>query len=280
MERYKNIDEKIRQGYELEESKQSAAACDVWLDAWEDIKGILAEEELRDIKSLETKYDWHEFLINYVQDLEMELGKVGEVQEEYLTKRIQYCEEMIEALNENDKLTIENTRRALADSHYALGASEECDRLYTQWLDDDPSWGWGHIGWSDCYRFGTDKIAPDKAKAEEILRAALEIEGMRDRIEVLLRSADIYDELGQPKKAKELDAEIERLSKEERLLPPSDYVKLFTTPDSPVTAAGRIEGGERSATASSKSAAVTKVGRNDPCPCGSGKKYKQCHGKE
>jgi preprotein translocase subunit SecA len=23
-----------------------------------------------------------------------------------------------------------------------------------------------------------------------------------------------------------------------------------------------------------------KVGRNDPCPCGSGKKYKKCHGKK
>jgi preprotein translocase subunit SecA len=23
-----------------------------------------------------------------------------------------------------------------------------------------------------------------------------------------------------------------------------------------------------------------KVGRNDPCPCGSGKKYKKCHGAE
>jgi len=23
-----------------------------------------------------------------------------------------------------------------------------------------------------------------------------------------------------------------------------------------------------------------KVGRNDPCPCGSGKKYKACHGSE
>ena len=22
---------------------------------------------------------------------------------------------------------------------------------------------------------------------------------------------------------------------------------------------------------------MSKVGRNDPCPCGSGKKYKQCH---
>lgn len=24
---------------------------------------------------------------------------------------------------------------------------------------------------------------------------------------------------------------------------------------------------------------VAKVGRNEPCPCGSGKKYKKCHGK-
>jgi len=24
---------------------------------------------------------------------------------------------------------------------------------------------------------------------------------------------------------------------------------------------------------------ASKVGRNDPCPCGSGKKYKHCHGK-
>ena len=25
--------------------------------------------------------------------------------------------------------------------------------------------------------------------------------------------------------------------------------------------------------------ATQKIGRNDPCPCGSGKKYKHCHGK-
>ena len=31
----------------------------------------------------------------------------------------------------------------------------------------------------------------------------------------------------------------------------------------------------------SKQASPTNtVGRNDPCPCGSGKKYKKCHGKE
>lgn len=26
-------------------------------------------------------------------------------------------------------------------------------------------------------------------------------------------------------------------------------------------------------------AALPTVGRNDPCPCGSGKKYKKCHGR-
>ena len=26
-------------------------------------------------------------------------------------------------------------------------------------------------------------------------------------------------------------------------------------------------------------AGARKIGRNEPCPCGSGKKYKRCHGK-
>ena len=41
-------------------------------------------------------------------------------------------------------------------------------------------------------------------------------------------------------------------------------------------------GGAKTASAMAAAAAVDamgRVGRNDPCPCGSGKKYKQCHGK-
>ncbi|MFV0448116.1 MAG: preprotein translocase subunit SecA [Vibrio sp.] len=36
---------------------------------------------------------------------------------------------------------------------------------------------------------------------------------------------------------------------------------------------------EGSDTGSNEASAERKVGRNEPCPCGSGKKYKQCHGK-
>ena len=38
-------------------------------------------------------------------------------------------------------------------------------------------------------------------------------------------------------------------------------------------------GGEQSPASMTMKRDQPKVGRNDPCPCGSGKKYKHCHGK-
>lgn len=54
-------------------------------------------------------------------------------------------------------------------------------------------------------------------------------------------------------------------------------------PSSPPVSSGGVEvtvrkRGEASPTTSS-GGIFPKVGRNDPCPCGSGKKYKKCHGK-
>ncbi|MCD8185625.1 MAG: preprotein translocase subunit SecA [Rikenellaceae bacterium] len=56
--------------------------------------------------------------------------------------------------------------------------------------------------------------------------------------------------------------------------PKTDLSKLHT---SRMEAAARAGEGEKSKPA--PVIAEKKVGRNDPCPCGSGKKYKQCHGK-
>jgi preprotein translocase subunit SecA len=47
-------------------------------------------------------------------------------------------------------------------------------------------------------------------------------------------------------------------------MPSDDETKRPTQPARPSVASGN---------------AVNKIGRNDPCPCGSGKKYKQCHGR-
>jgi uncharacterized protein YecA (UPF0149 family) len=37
-------------------------------------------------------------------------------------------------------------------------------------------------------------------------------------------------------------------------------------------------GGSGTATENKQAVSAKKAGRNDPCPCGSGKKYKKCHG--
>jgi preprotein translocase subunit SecA len=43
-------------------------------------------------------------------------------------------------------------------------------------------------------------------------------------------------------------------------------------------AAGTVGGGATSVATQRVASEFDKVGRNDPCPCGSGKKYKKCHG--
>ena len=43
--------------------------------------------------------------------------------------------------------------------------------------------------------------------------------------------------------------------------------------------AGAAAGGSSSTTAQSVEQRPQAIGRNDPCPCGSGKKYKRCHGR-
>jgi preprotein translocase subunit SecA len=47
----------------------------------------------------------------------------------------------------------------------------------------------------------------------------------------------------------------------------------------PVEGSEGARGAQPSAPKVQQLHAIEKVGRNDPCPCGSGKKYKNCHGK-
>ncbi|MEN3005242.1 MAG: SEC-C metal-binding domain-containing protein [Dehalobacterium formicoaceticum] len=242
MDKYKLIDEKICTGYKLLKDKQTTKACDVMLDAWEDIKTVMDDDAIQDLPTLSSKYKWTEFIMNYVQDLEADLYNAGLDDPKYFSKRIQYCEEMLKISGDSDELLIENTRRAIAESHYALGNKIECDRLFQMWLANDPAWGWGYIGWSACYQFGINNIGPDYRKAEEIISIALSQKNLRDRDDVVDRAIDIYTSLGNDQKAAELKKELKTVSR-----------------NTPVS--------------------VIKIGRNDPCPCGSGKKYKKCCGK-
>ena len=246
---YKNIDEKIMIGYDYLMERNAVNACDAWLEAWEGIKAAIIEAQVSNIEELQTKYNWTQFLSNYIQDLEAELHNAGISNKEYFQKRIIYCEEMLELCGEDEGLLVENTRRAIADSHYSLGEKQKCDHLYSTWLADNPNWGWGYIGWSNCYWFDKSKDPLNLQKSAEILKRALSRESINGRADVLERAIDLYEELGEQQEAAILKKEAKTFAK----LNPMKYI------NTPISS--------------------EKIGRNDPCPCGSGKKYKKCCGK-
>lgn len=246
---FKSIDEKIMTGYEYLMERKTDNACDTWLVAWEGIKTAIVETNSKNLEELQTKYNWSQFLLNYIQDLEAELHNAGLSNKEYYHKRIAYCVEMLELCGRENGSLVENTRRAIADSHYSLGEKSKCDLLYSTWLEENPDWGWGYIGWADCYWFDKPKDPSNLAKAEEILKRALLRENLNDIECVRERAIDLFKDLGKHQEAAELKKEQETYSK----LNSKKYTNI------PI----RSE----------------KVGRNDPCTCGSGKKYKKCCGK-
>ena len=60
---------------------------------------------------------------------------------------------------------------------------------------------------------------------------------------------------------------------------PNDDGSVSQESESVAASADAALGAVAAAMGASRGGEVSKVGRNDPCPCGSGKKYKQCHGK-
>ncbi|QJR80017.1 preprotein translocase subunit SecA [Alteromonas pelagimontana] len=71
------------------------------------------------------------------------------------------------------------------------------------------------------------------------------------------------------------ESDVEKVEEQRRQA--DELPKQFEHEQSPATQSAKPEASSSSAQTAMREG--PKVGRNDPCPCGSGKKYKQCHGK-
>ena len=248
MDRYKEIDNKIQQGYTLILENDYPGGCDKWLEAWSDIQGLFTEGVAKDIYELDRKYNWSQFISNYAQDMEMELHNAGIKNISYHRKRAEFCQELLQRCG-TDELIISNTRRGMAEGYFRSGEIETGDRLFADWLREDPDWGWGYVGWSDCYWHNLkDK---QYEKAEEILLVGFARSETRDKVAIADRLSNLYKEWGNPDRAKE-------------------FKKVFSELQQNIDA--------NNAYYKSPPTKSEKIGRNDLCPCGSGKKYKKCCG--
>jgi tetratricopeptide (TPR) repeat protein len=236
------LDDKIEAGYELQGPGRDAAACRIWLEAWRDVLGLLDKGGLTSIRAFDERFRGSQSLFNWIQDLEDALWNAGLEDRQFLTARIAVCEEGLRRFPAEDELMTENRRRALGESYFELGETGKAEALYRDWLQADPRWGWGWIGWSDGYGFTRTQLQ-DWSRAEQILREGLAVDQVRDLLDMLERLADVCEEQGRKGEAAELRKQAKR---------------------SAAIAATRVT--------------KPKIGRNEPCPCGSGKKFKKCCG--
>jgi len=247
MERFKEIEALLAEAFALNLENDPKGACDKWLEAWAQMKELFAEGAATDINDLNRKYKWKEFPGNHVQYLEMELHNAGIDDNTYHQKRIDYCQELLQ-WSGTDELLINNTRIALGEAHYDLGDETGGEQVFKDWIREDPDCGWAYSGWADCLRLHSNE---QYGKAEEVLLAGYARSGLRDKKYVVEGFVNLYNEMGKSDKAKKFQKEYDGLR-----------------PAAPGA----------SSSAKPEPVRVVKVGRNEPCPCGSGKKYKKCCG--
>jgi preprotein translocase subunit SecA len=117
--------------------------------------------------------------------------------------------------------------------------------------------------------------------------------GQRDPlIEYKVEAARMFDDLQAAVRADVVNAIYHLQMRQQAPPPPPPTEAAFASHPDPEAATGngtngtngtarrtnRAASSARSGVATATRAAATKVGRNDPCPCGSGKKFKRCHG--
>ena len=281
---FEELDDKMQTGYQLLMSNDVQAACRVWLEAWSDVVRLLDKAGIESIADFDERFRGTELLYNWIQDLESELWNAGLEERQFHSARIALCEEGLRRFRSSDELMIENRRRALAESYFELGETEKVEALFREWLGGDPCWGWGWIGWSDCYQFtGTQRV--DLNRSEQILREAFAIAAVRGRADIADRLADLSEQQGRDEEAMEFRGQSERrpstievsrtVSTAGKVLSQKTQMKFggagLPLEEMPNLARMRSEIPATPVTRK-------KVGRNEPCPCGSGKKFKKCCG--
>ena len=149
----------MQAGYARDAENDTHAAVVTWLDAWSDVLRLCDAAGISSIEEFDDRFPLTQSLFNWSQDLEMALENAGRDDGGIRQSLIEFCEESFRRFPREDQLLTENRRRALGGAYFDAGMTERAEELFRSWLDADPGWGWGWIGWADCYLPGAGRQA-------------------------------------------------------------------------------------------------------------------------
>jgi hypothetical protein len=191
------LDDKMQAGYAQDAENNTHRATVTWLNAWSDVLRLCDATGISSISEFDDRFPLTQSLFNWSQDLETALYNAGRDNREMLRALIDFCEESLRRFPREDQLTTENRRRALAGAYFDVGLTEKAEGLFQSWLDADPGWGWGWIGWADCY-LPWDGEPKDFGRAEKLLRRGYLIPRVRDRADIAERLQHLCEDTGRP----------------------------------------------------------------------------------
>jgi uncharacterized protein YecA (UPF0149 family) len=218
------------------------------------------EYQINFVEDLDKSFKGLQSIYNWAPDFEMELSNASAEDKSFAQKRIDFCTEFITRSKDKNGHNIIEFKRAIAESYFYLGKKDEGEKLFEELVKRHPTVGWVWIGWSDQYWIFAQKKNKDKEKAVNILKQTLEVEGLKDKFDVLERLKDLYTELNVNEEAEQIQ---QKMMTESRNSGGGWSPVPFSV--AKPTRVGAVK--------------TEKIGRNDPCVCGSGKKYKKCCGK-
>ncbi len=255
------FDIRMQEGYREFSRGSYQEACRIWKEAWLMFLNLADAAEIKSIGEFDDRFAPTQFVFNWVQDYEQALGNAGAKDNSFHQERIEYCEEFLRRFEDSsDILMVQNMKRAIGESYFILGQRDKAASLFEKWLAEDPTWGWGWIGWADCWMFHSSKDRDDLEKAAAILQRGLLVDDVADKEYIYERLVDLYLDMGLPEQADLLKEIMHSHSK---------IMEMKKRHEEIMAGIARKQKVPR---------VSAKIGRNEPCPCGSGKKYKKCCG--
>ena len=209
-EQFIEFDFKMQKGYQFLSNQEYNKVVEIWISIWNELMDYMEKDNIKTFKMFDKIYNGTQFISNWVNDFDdclyniVSNSKDTEVLDIYGNIRIQLNEQIHDFTHLEDKLTIENTKRAIAETYFLLGNVKKSEELFELYLSENPKWGWGWIGWSDQYWL-CERENANYIKGEDILLKALAVTDLEDRGCVEDRLLDLYNQSSQDEKLESLE---------------------------------------------------------------------------
>lgn len=185
------ISEWQQMGYEAWNRHKRQRACECWQQGWTLVTGLMQSGRFASIEELDKLYHGRQSLAIWAADYGEALYLAGLDDLQALPASVAFNEQMLAWSARKDDINSNNRRRMIGESIFRMAGPAAGDTVYRGYLAEYPRWGWGWVSWSDQYGFDTRAAWHDLARAESILREALQIEGIDNRPVILERLRDI-----------------------------------------------------------------------------------------